>query len=291
MKKLSIICPVRQASKTLPRLLKSYEEQTFFSDCVAYFVLSPSNDDSESILVSFCSAFPGNAKLVKLSEPQFPSLSRKKGIEASGEPYIAFMDADDALSPIFAETIIHTLDKGYDAVDFSFYINTREKTRKYMLRGKEKGLNKYEALRLLMGDSSMRGFLWSKAFKRELVNSETIFLDQPLFEDLPIAFIAFAQANKIAYLNDCLYTYFKHDGSAMRGNNRDRPRQHLASFAAVVEYASHSDDSKFLSIVKKAYFRMKLSLRFDIYLAKRDGMNKEEKIAIYHELKKLKRLE
>ena len=286
--RLAIICPVKDAASTLPRLLKSYVSQTSFSDCVAYFVLDPSADETERILSDFAQKYPNNAKIIRSDGLQGPSLNRFAGIRASGEPYISFMDSDDELTPEYARTIIDTLDKEYDAVDFSFFTQTQDKPRPYRLRGKQKELDRYKAIRLLLNDSSMRGFLWCKAFRREALLSDPLVLPQFLFEDMPLVFSTFLSCDKIAYLSEPLYVYWKRSGSAMRGDNRERASLHLASFLSMYDYAKAKGDETAKRIVSNAYLRMRLSLEYDIGLAKKDGLSKREAKAILAKLRSIK---
>ena len=125
--KLAIICPVKDSASTLPRLLDSYLAQTAFSECVAYFVLDPSTDETERILSAFSAKYPEHAKIIRADAPQGPGLNRITGIRASEEPFVSFMDSDDELMPDYAKTIIETLSQGYDAIDFSFFKQTRGK--------------------------------------------------------------------------------------------------------------------------------------------------------------------
>ena len=286
--RLAIICPIKDAASTLPRLLKSYLAQTSFSDCVAYFVLDPSSDETERILSAFARDYPENVKIIRSDGLQGPGLNRFAGIRASEEPYISFMDSDDELMPEYAKTIIETLDKGFDAVDFSFFIQTQSAPRPYRLRGQRKELGRYKAIRLLLNDSSMRGFLWCKAFRREMLLGDPLVLSQFLFEDMPLAFSAFLHCNRIAYLSDPLYVYRKRSGSAMRGDNRNRASLHLASFLAMFDYAKTKGDETAKRIVSNSYLRMKLSLEYDIGLAKKDGLSKEEAKSILAKLKSIK---
>ena len=286
--RLAIICPVKDAAATLPRLLKSYVAQTSFSDCVAYFVLDPSTDETERILSDFASKYPENAKMIRSDGPLGPSLNRFVGIRVSKEPYVSFMDADDELMPEYARTIIETLDRGYDAVDFSFFTQVKGKPHPYRLRGAKKELDRYKAIRLLLNDSSMRGFLWCKAFRRGCLLNDPLILSQPLFEDMPLAFSAFLQCEKVAYHSEPLYVYWKRNGSAMRGNNRDRARMHLESFLAMFNYAKTKNDENAKRIISNAYLRMRLSLEYDIGLAKKDGLGKQEAKEILMKLRSIK---
>ena len=286
--KLAIICPVKDSASTLPRLLDSYLAQTAFSECVAYFVLDPSTDETERILSAFSAKYPEHAKIIRADAPQGPGLNRITGIRASEEPFVSFMDSDDELMPDYAKTIIETLSQGYDAIDFSFFTQTRGKRHLCKMRGAKKVLDRYKAIRLLLNDSSMRGFLWCKAFCREVLLNDPLVLPQNLFEDMPLAFSSFLHCERIAYIRTPLYVYWKRNGSAMRGNNRERPSLHVASFLAMFEYAVRIGDKKVKKIVSSAYFRMKLSLKYDIGLAKKDGFAKKETSAILLKLRSLK---
>ena len=73
----------------------------------------------------------------------------------------------------------------------------------------------------------------------------------------------------------------------MRGNNRERARFHLNSFLAIANYAKASEDPGIKKIVKKSYWRMRISLGFDIGLAKKDGLENSEAKKLLAELRQM----
>lgn len=95
--KVSVIIPVYNAEKTLPRTVESVLAQTY-TDYEVIMADSCSTDDSAALMRQYTEKFP-NFRMVSNPAKLGAGYARNSAIrEASGE-YIAFLDADDAWEP------------------------------------------------------------------------------------------------------------------------------------------------------------------------------------------------
>lgn len=274
---VSLICPCYNSLSSLPRLYSSFKEQDYIGEKEIVFVLDPSSDGTGDYLRCIKDA---ETKIIINEERLGIPLCRQMGVKASRGDLIGFVDADDFLEKDFLSKMVEAMKReGADACDCSFYIKEEKKEYAYPFRGKRKVLDRYQALEALLEDTSMRGFLWSKLFKKDLFLSKpTITLPKSHFcEDMPLCFSYFCKCDKVVMLEEPLYHYSKERPASMTSRkNPNRAHDHLVSFACIKEYCHRYGDEELLEIFQKSKFRSYLSLSYDLRLSKKDGMSAEE---------------
>lgn len=287
---LSLICPCYNSGKYLAIALESVLKQKTTHSFEIVVVMDPSSDDTAAVLSSF-----HDPRIRVISNPKRLGigLSRRQGLEAAKGTYIGFLDADDFLEPSYVETMLQTLlTHQADAVDCNFFVFNDQSKQEHPapLRGPERTLSALKAESWLLNDQKIRGFLWTKVFKKSLLLNPSISLPTGyLFEDMPIAFAAFSYAKKIVYLHQPLYHYRKAYGaSATSKPQPHRALEHLNSFALIRIFADRSGNRALVQIVRHRYFRMKLSLLYDLSLARKAGLSKKEAHLLRRKLRLIK---
>lgn len=282
---ISFICPCFNSSHYLKKAIESFlgQETSFQTELI--LVINPSTDDTIAIAESY-----QDPRIRIILDPQNLSIvaSRDVGIAAAKGRYIGFMDSDDYIDPHFVELMLGAAHKeNADAVDCNYFIlnDKTGKEKRFALRGPHKVVDSYGAVHLLLQDTSVRGFLCTKIFKRELLFSSSIRLPSPyMFEDMPIGYCAFVHAQKVAVLKPALYHYRKQvRSSATSAKRPDRALSHLLSFALIRIYADQSGDPRLVKEVRRSYLRMKLSLDYDLYCSRKAGLTRKEARAILKE--------
>jgi glycosyltransferase involved in cell wall biosynthesis len=273
---VSLICPCYNSASTLPRLISSLENQDFEGEAEFIFVLDPSRDSSKAILSS-CSS--PSFRLIANEERKGVVASRMQGIEAAKGTYVGFVDADDFLEPDFLSKMVSALkDNEADVANCSFYIKDNKKEFAYPFA--RHGLySREEGIKKLLMDCSVRGFLWCKMFKRELLLQKPLLLfpSGHGFEDMPYCFSAFAKATKVVCLKSPLYHYSKEDQLSISSRkNPNRAQEHLDSFACMRAYCEYVNEEKLLKCFLASKVRSKLTLSFDLSKSEKDGLSKAE---------------
>lgn len=274
---VSLICPCYNSLSSLPRLISSFKNQDFQGTKELLFVVDRGKDETESYLQSVQSE-----EIKVIVNPRRLGIvgSRTLGIERCLGSYIGFVDADDFLESTFLSKMISAMEKEKaDACDCSFYVHKKDKKFAYPFRGPEKVLSGAESVRALLKDTSVRGFVWSKLFKREiLLGDPKVALPENLsFEDMPFCFMAFSKCSKVVFLKDPLYHYSKENAASFtKSKNPKRARQHLESFAFMKDFAEKTGRQELIEAFLSSKFRASLSLRYDLSLSKKDGLSKEE---------------
>ena len=278
MNKLAIICPARSTALTIPSLVDSFLHQDGPAQASLHFVISGSDDPTVETVRGFAAKYPEQIFLHIVEEQEGPDGLRKYGIAHSEEPYISFTDADDTLNHDFVKTYVDALDAGADAVDCSCYIDAEgKKPKKHAFRRSDRILTRDQALRWLVGDTFIRGFLPCKAFKREVVQSFGLhFGPGKIFEDAPMVFEAFHRCEKVAYFNRPVYHYYVRKGSFVRSRGIVRAEQHLRSFLALGFLIERMNDPVAMEIYRKSYLRMWWSLWYDVKMSVKSGLPRKE---------------
>ena len=201
--RFSIIIPVYNAEKTLQLSLDSLRSQTF-RDFEAVFIDDGSSDGSPAILEEFCQESGVNARVVRQSKNGGVAAARNRGLrEAKGE-YLAFLDADDTISPDALEKISASAN-GADIIGWNWQLGFEKNAREMRQAQYDTPL---QALKNLMG-GTMRWNLWLFALRRDFVLENGLaFIDGAnMGEDMQFMIGAFARAGRIVRLEDALYRY------------------------------------------------------------------------------------
>ncbi len=291
MPRLSFIIPVYNASSTLPRLVRTLlgQEET---DCEFLFGVEPSVDNSLFYLKE--EEKRDNRIKVFENKTQLGPLKTRLSLikEAKGD-FIAFADSDDYLDCSFSKRMLSYFDKGVDAVCSSFYIERNGKRKKdpFSIR-RIKELSGKEACKKLLMDTSVRGFLWNKMFRKELFFSSSLLLlkGKGPFEDSPLVYSLFSKCKKVILLPFPLYIYVKERESMTSSLSIYRAKRHLDSFA-LIKWGSTQLGEEYKKDFLSSYFRIKASITYDLSLCKKAGLTKEEKNEIKRKLKLLKEKE
>jgi glycosyltransferase involved in cell wall biosynthesis len=95
---VSVVIPCFCCSRTIGRAVNSVAQQ---SRIPAELILvdDASNDDTWIVLVGLERNYPGWIKLLRLEKNQGAANARNAGWSAASQPYIAFLDSDDAWHP------------------------------------------------------------------------------------------------------------------------------------------------------------------------------------------------
>ena len=273
----SLIIPCYAAEKTLPRLLDSLKEQKGGVEFEAIFAVEPSNGMDLALLEEAGKTDPRirvKANLERLG----PMRSREQGLRLAQGEYVAFADADDYLSPYFFFKMKEGFDKGADAVDCAFaYLRNGKVKKDTFSHRKAELISGKEAAKRLLFDCSVRGFLWNKAFKRDLLLSVPSIVLNGRFEDAPFCFPFLLRSHQVALLPDPLYIYSKAEEGETKRDPLSRANEHLAAFASIRHYVDLYAP-EFLSDFLSSKFRSRLSLSYDLYLGAKAGSSRASRV-------------
>lgn len=277
---VSIILPVYNNEKTLKRALDSVFSQVFKGKFELICAIDPSKDNSLAILEEY-SKKHANLVLLASKERLGTALSRQKAIEIAKGNYVAFLDADDELRNDFLQMMFDAIvKKDADVVNCAFYVvyGTKNKKVAYPFR-RNTTLRGKAILRSFYMDACIRGFMWSKMYRKEILSSfPRVLLSSPkdMFEDQALNGTLLAKCKKVVLLRVPLYYYYKNNSSSLSSVKRvDRAQRHLAIFALHRHFFEITNNPTALKAFQGRLFRMGWTLSFDLGIDKKNGASKD----------------
>ena len=274
----SVIIPVYNAERTLRRCLDSLVEQQF-SDYELLIINDGSTDGSDTICREYANTYSCIRYFAK--ENGGVSSARNLGLEQAKGEYILFVDSDDYVSQDYFALLSHTLES--NAVDLLMFgyrnfggVSTEWDTGEFY-ENAEAGVAEQIS-------SAMRQYLfsslWSKAFKRQIIEQHNIRFanDLAIGEDFAFNFTYAMHIRSIGSIGNHLYNVDVSDGNSL--SRKARPylteqlievnRRMYAAYQAVPhapEAARYYEAALSWMAYRSVYSSCKEQLKFD-YSAK-----------------------
>lgn len=206
--KISIIVPVYNVEKFLPRCLDSLIGQTF-NDYEIIIIDDGSTDGSPKIISNYIKK--SSRKIIYIRKKNEGQASaRNIGIEQASGEYLMFVDSDDYIDIDTLQIVYnHAKEKNADIVCFNSYKeennHIKEYTRefKYVIDCKK---------RYIITQSCP----WGMLIKTQLIKLNKLYFPKlRAYEDVAIVPSYVMHANRIEYIDNKLYYYCIRNGSTM----------------------------------------------------------------------------
>lgn len=215
MPEISIIMPVYNIEKYLPRCLESIIKQSFI-DFELLAVDDGSLDSSLSVLKNYA-AKDSRIKVIH-QENGGASKARNNGLNHASGRFISFIDGDDFIECNFFEILYETLIKentmicmcGFSCVDES----GNEIDSIFSNNFVPEKINGRQAV-CQIGRNVTFGVVWNKLYRREIFD-DIRFTEGMTFEDEMILHHIYGKVDKISCVRQNLYYYVQRMGSKMK---------------------------------------------------------------------------
>ena len=218
----SIIVPVYNVEKYINRCVDSILNQNF-SDFEIILV----DDGSQDSCGIICDDYARMDRRVQVLHKKNGGLSdaRNAGLKVARGDYISFVDGDDFIVPNYLDTLFHYLYKGYDLVNFCFFmVYPHSKPKQFIFKdaGREKiFISDYDKY-CFMVNSFLRysiGYeVWVRVYKRSIIEQNNIQFEdnQRIFsEDICFNLCYLSFVKKIITIQRPLYYYCRREDSIM----------------------------------------------------------------------------
>lgn len=240
----SIIVPVYNSEKHLKRCINSILGQTIQNfELIA--IDDGSSDNSAKILKVYSE---NNRKIKVITQNNYGvSAARNIGIKYATGEYILFVDADDYIDKKLIETLSFYL-KNEDLAFYNFFDNG---VKNFIRLRTNELCNQKEALMLISGNDSFRGFVWNKAFKRKIIIDNNIRFRENVHmcEDLCFCVEFIEKISTARIIDYALYSY-EHRGVSASANVFNRKR---VSAIKVYDYLLNKNIIKDNKIINTRY--------------------------------------
>lgn len=212
MKLLSIIIPLYNSAKWLPKCLDSVLDQDIPEECLEVICVNDgSPDDSEEIAKQYQSAHP--ASVVVLSqENQGPSGARNNGMRHASGKYLCFVDPDDFVEPnVYGGLLKQMEDQDLDMLRFNYQIVDEEnklvKKRVFELQFDYSPCVMTGA-DFLADRMDIACHIWKYVYRTELITSNQIWcFTGDYFDDTPWLPMVLMKAERLGVCGTVVYDY------------------------------------------------------------------------------------
>lgn len=212
MKKISIIVPIYNIEKYLPRCLDSILAQTYKK--LEVILVDDGSVDNSGMIADKYARKDQRIKVIHQVN-QGVSVARNTGIDLATGDYIGFVDGDDYIEPDMYEILMRIIDEqqvdiahcGYQMVYPSktvYYYNTKEKIK----------MNREEGVLELLKGRKVEPGLWNKLYNAKLFEQVRLPAGIAETEDLLCNFELFSFAKNSYFYDIAKYHYMLRRGSA-----------------------------------------------------------------------------
>lgn len=229
---ISIIVPIYNAETFIHRCVDSILSQTYKD--IEIILVDDGSKDTSGIICDDYASKNGCVKVIH-KENGGVSSARNAGLDMAKGEWIAFVDADDWISPNMYELMI---EKAVDAVELVFcdyYLCYKSFKKEYNI-SLSKRLDKMDFLRyeMVYGWTSV----WNMLIKRSLMVDNCLrFADIRYSEDFIIFVKLILLAKSIGYINSSLYYYNRsNESSALHRMPFDAYKELIFGEKTIIEF-------------------------------------------------------
>lgn len=207
----SIIVPVYQAERYLPKCIDSVIKQTFGD-----FELLLLNDGSIDKSIDICNEYARHDSRIRVfsQENHGQAFTRNKGIEFANGQYIIFLDSDDWLD-LNALNLIHNCikeDKS-DVVLYKYcFVDDSQKYTKIKMNFPQQCVTGKKALKMLF-EQKLRSYV-SLACSKNIMQGIRFPVGR-VYEDTGTIYKILGGAATVSFINNELYFYYQRSGSTI----------------------------------------------------------------------------
>ena len=196
---ISVIVPVYNSEKYIEKCLDSLVSQTIKSYEII-IVNDGSTDDSLKLIKKYKN---NNIKIISTKNNGI-GVARNTGLKHAKGKYVAFVDSDDYVSPLFLEKMLNTaISKNADIVICDMYKvfdHDMLKDDKITFKNGNIRDNKEQLINIPLGPCG-------KLFSKTILTS--LFAENLKYEDVPFVVSALLNSKNTIKLNEYLYYYIK----------------------------------------------------------------------------------
>lgn len=266
MTKLSIIVPVYNVEKYLPKCLESLIKQTL-KDIEIICVNDGSIDNSLAILKEFASK-DSRIKIID-NQHQGVAKTRNTGIEQSTGEYIGFVDSDDYIDIDFFEKLYNSATKSNSDIAIASILKHKNFFNIYNAKytKEETAITIQDKIKLCEDKKHFFFYAWNKIYHSGFIKENNIkFSEGQIYEDVMFAIKALYYSNKIISVYGTKYHYIEHENSLTKYKDKTGEKEHdlIKAYSELQEFCN----SKNIEIPERLNYYTKENFGFILNLYK-----------------------
>lgn len=268
MTKLSIIVPVYNVEKYLPKCLESLIKQTL-KDIEIICVNDGSMDNSLAILKEFASK-DSRIRIID-NQHQGVAKTRNTGIEQSTGEYIGFVDSDDYIDIDFFEKLYNSATKSNSDIAIASILKHKKFFNIYNAKytKEETAITIQDKIKLCEDKKHFFFYAWNKIYHSGFIKENNIkFSEGQIYEDVMFAIKALYYSNKIISVYGTKYHYIEHENSLTKYKDKTGEKEHdlIKAYSELQEFCN----SKNIEIPERLnyYTKENFGFIFNLYEGK-----------------------
>ena len=266
MTKLSIIVPVYNVEKYLPKCLESLIKQTL-KDIEIICVNDGSMDNSLAILKEFASK-DSRIKIID-NQHQGVAKTRNTGIEQSTGEYIGFVDSDDYIDIDFFEKLYNSATKSNSDIAIASILKHKKFFNIYNAKytKEETAITIQDKIKLCEDKKHFFFYAWNKIYHSGFIKENNIkFSEGQIYEDVMFAIKALYYSNKIISVYGTKYHYIEHKNSLTKYKDKtgEKEQDLIKAYSELQEFCN----SKNIEIPERLNYYTKENFGFILNLYK-----------------------
>lgn len=266
MTKLSIIVPVYNVEKYLPKCLESLIKQTL-KDIEIICVNDGSMDNSLAILKEFASR-DSRIRIID-NQHQGVAKTRNTGIEQSSGEYIGFVDSDDYIDIDFFEKLYNSATKSNSDIAIASILKHKNFFNIYNAKytKEETAITIQDKIKLCEDKKHFFFYAWNKIYHSRFIKENNIkFSEGQIYEDVMFAIKALYYSNKIISVYGTKYHYIEHENSLTKSKDKTGEKEHdlIKAYSELQEFCN----SKNIEIPERLNYYTKENFGFILNLYK-----------------------
>ena len=227
---IDVVIPVYNRAHCIAALISELEKQTM-KQFRALFVDDGSTDGTCEVLERCLENVSFSYEVIR-KENGGAASARNAGIRAATAPWIGFVDSDDALLPEYLEYMYRAATEAGAPLSICKFEIT--------VQSADVGVPSAEpfAYHVITGEDCMRRYytnwfgVYNLLLSRELQQKYALFFDEECcyHEDIPFITSVIAVADRVAVVEQVLYTYYAIEGSLSHSPRLDKFYSGIAAF-------------------------------------------------------------
>lgn len=241
---ISVVVPIYNLSKFLPRCFESLLEQTI--DNYEIILVDDGSTDDSGIL---CDQYHNEYKdFVRCIHKRNGGLSsaRNAGIDLANGKYIIFPDPDDWVEPDYLEELLSLqLRESVDLVCTGYKVEFDSNSVLANLGQQYQTMSKEKAQLSLLISEGMGGFAWNKLYHLDIIRREKLYFldDVGTTEDLDFAFRYIQHCSMVCFAPDVrTYHYYQHKNAATHGDFSERKVASIYTYEKILQVVGNNSE-------------------------------------------------
>lgn len=239
MKLLSVIIPLYNSAKWLPKCLDSVLDQDVLLDELEVICVNDgSPDNSEQVALQYKEKYPDTIVVIS-QENQGPSGARNNGMKHATGKYLCFVDPDDYVEPqVFGGLIKKMTDGNLDMLRFNYQI-VDENYKPVEKREFEKQFDYSPCVmsgaEFLANRLDIACNIWRYMYRTELITANEIWcFTGDYFDDTPWLPLVLMKAERLDICDTVVYDYQERSDSLVKANSLPRVKKKNQGFLLLI---------------------------------------------------------